>query len=96
MVGMCPYVIKLTYYDYPTRAIMTKNVLTYGVNMNSAIQHFEDEYGDDLIGVSIHVVADKGYEFEVSDEMANEFIKKDGALADPVAIGKDPKREDDF
>ena len=50
------------------------------------VAQFEQDYGEDFLGVSVRVVSDEDFEFEISETMANEFVIKNGILADPVTV----------
>ena len=95
MRGMFPYVARVDYYDYPTHAVKAKYILTYGKNASSVVAQFEQDYGEDFLGVSVRVVSDEDFEFEISETMANEFVIKNGILADPVTVMEDQEREED-
>ena len=74
MRGMFPYVARVDYYDFPTRTVKAKYILTYGKNASSVVAQFEQDYGEDFLGVSVRVVSDEDFEFEISETIINSVV----------------------
>ena len=92
-----PIIARIEYYDYNQKKTFAQNLLVYGDSFMDVAKELENIYGDDLVGLSMHYVADAGCFFEVNDEMADTFLRTCGEYASPIEVpSTPPKKEDDF
>ena len=89
------YVVTVEYYSNYHDRDERVNALIYAENMSEALAIAERIYRDEYIyEAKVSKVADEGILFEVSDEMADRFIRNEGIYVDPTVVYDED--DDDF